>query len=142
MADVYYTPKEYEAAFNKPWGDRDAVYYVDYADTNDVGASHRFWRVGTLEDVKTFTENIDNGEILCATTNCPPDDYFHNRINKKIYRVELVGCHDATVLNVELNEKEYEFLVKISRLVEKEAKFSCMPTLNIILSENEVQNVS
>jgi hypothetical protein len=73
----YYTPKEYEAAFNKPWGDRDAIYYVDYADTNDVGVSRRFWRIGTLGEVKEFISDINNGEVLCATTYCPGDDYFH-----------------------------------------------------------------
>jgi len=81
MPDIYYTPKEYEAAFGKPWGDRDAVYFVDYADTNDVTVSHRLWRVGTLGEQKEYTEDINNGEILCATTHCPAGDYFHGETN-------------------------------------------------------------
>jgi hypothetical protein len=74
---TYYTPKEYETAFNEPWGDRYAVYFVDYYDTNDVGVSHRFWRVGTLEEIKEYTGDINNGDALCAITHCPADDYFH-----------------------------------------------------------------
>jgi hypothetical protein len=69
----YYTPKEYKEAFGEPWGERDAVYFVDYADCN----TQRFWSVGTLEEIKEYADSLDNGEILCATTHCPADDYFH-----------------------------------------------------------------
>ena len=73
----YYTPKEYLTVFNEPWDDRDAVYFVDYADTSGMDTSQRFWRVGTLEKVREYTPDIDNGEVLCATTHCPAPDYFH-----------------------------------------------------------------
>jgi hypothetical protein len=76
MADKYYTPAEYEAAFHEPWRDRDAVYYVDFADKNDVDAGYRFWRVGTLEELK-YMDDVNNGDVLCATTHCPADNYFH-----------------------------------------------------------------
>ena len=78
MNQIYYTPKEYEALFKEPWGDRDAIYLADYADTNDVTGGQRFWRVGTLEEVKEYMKDINNGEVLCATTHCPADNYFHN----------------------------------------------------------------
>jgi hypothetical protein len=77
MKKPYYTPKEYEATFNEPWDERDAGYFADYTDTNDGGTDHRFWRVGSLGEVKDYTDDVNTGEVLCATTHCPSDTYVH-----------------------------------------------------------------
>ena len=77
MAEKYYTPKEYEAAFNEPWGGRDAVYFVDYAEGVD-GSAQRFWRAGALGDLIFLSDlDLESGEVLCATAHCPADDYVH-----------------------------------------------------------------
>jgi hypothetical protein len=84
MNGRYYTPKEYETVFHKPWGGRDAVYFLDYTDTGDGRTFHRFWRAGTLGEVREYMEekNINNGEVLCATTHCPPDNYVHRKLKE------------------------------------------------------------
>ena len=74
---TYYTPKEYETAFKEPWDERDAVYFLDYTDTDTGETGQRFWRVGTLGDVKKFIEDVNGGEVLCATTRCPRNGYVH-----------------------------------------------------------------
>ena len=76
MGKKYYTPEQYKAAFHEPWGERDAVYFADYADTDDAETAKRFWRVGTLGDLR-FMDGLEHGDVLCATTHCPADDYFH-----------------------------------------------------------------
>jgi hypothetical protein len=78
MSERYYTPKEYEAAFHEPWGERDAVYLVDYTDTEAGGTDKIFWRVGTLGDIK-FIDDLESGEVLCATTHCPANNYVHRK---------------------------------------------------------------
>lgn len=80
MKQTYYTPKEYEAAFLEAWGDRDAVYFLDYIDTNEGKTKKRFWRTGTLGELKEFMDDVNNGEVLCATGHCPDDDYIHRKI--------------------------------------------------------------
>ena len=78
MKQTYYTPKEYEAAFHEPWGERDAVYFMDYTDTDEGETDQRFWRVGTLGEIKNFVDDINDGDVLCATAHSPPADYVHH----------------------------------------------------------------
>jgi hypothetical protein len=68
------TPEQYQARTGEPWGERDAVYFVDYTDTDEGGTDQRFWRVGTLGGIKKIVDDINDGGVLCATTHCPPDD--------------------------------------------------------------------
>jgi hypothetical protein len=82
VKQTYYTPKEYEAAFQEPWGGRDAVYFVDYTDTDEGETDQRFWSVGTLGEIKKIVNDINNGDVLCATTHCPPIDYIHQMKGK------------------------------------------------------------
>jgi hypothetical protein len=77
MSERYYTPKEYETAFHESWGDMDAVYFLDCTDTPIGETSQRFWNVGALGEVKDFIEDINGGEVLCATTRCPRSGYVH-----------------------------------------------------------------
>jgi hypothetical protein len=77
VKQTYYTPKEYELAFHEPWGERDAVYFVDYTDTDEGEIDQRVWRVGTLGEIKDFVDDINGGGVLCATTHCPSADYVH-----------------------------------------------------------------
>jgi hypothetical protein len=81
--NAYYTPGEYYEAFQKYWGDMDAVYYLDYTDTNEGEADQRFWRLGTLGELKQLMEDVDNGEVLCATTHRPAGDYVHKNSKHK-----------------------------------------------------------
>jgi hypothetical protein len=78
MSEKYYTPKEYEATFHESWGEKDAVYFVDYTDTDEGKTDCRFWRVGTLCDLE-FIDDLESGEVLCATTHCPANDYVHRK---------------------------------------------------------------
>jgi hypothetical protein len=79
VKQTYYTPKEYEAAFHQPWGDRDAVYFLDYTDTKEGGIGQRFWRVGTLDEMTNYADDLNGGDVICATTHCPPSDYVHQK---------------------------------------------------------------
>jgi hypothetical protein len=80
---TYYTPREYEAAFHEPWGDRDAVYFLDYTDTDEGETGQRFWRIGAFGEIKEFVDDVNGGEVLCATTHCPVNNYIHYIEEKK-----------------------------------------------------------
>lgn len=55
--------------------------------------------------------------------------------NKKTYRIENCGCDDETVGTVELTEKEFNLFNRVFAELNKNSKYSCMPTIYIDLTE-------
>ena len=50
---------------------------------------------------------------------------------KKNYRIALLGCDDTTGFNMDLDEKEYELLKRVSELSIETSEYSCMPIMEI-----------
>lgn len=48
---------------------------------------------------------------------------------KKSYVIELIGCDDTTRFLMELNEKEFKLIEKISKISKETSSYGCMPTL-------------
>jgi hypothetical protein len=49
----------------------------------------------------------------------------------KLYRVELHGCDDTTMFDIELSEEELVAIEKIEDLSIKTSSYGCMPILTI-----------
>lgn len=47
------------------------------------------------------------------------------------YLIALNGCDDTTYCELELNDKELEFLIKISKEINKYSTYQCEPTISI-----------
>lgn len=47
------------------------------------------------------------------------------------YLIVLNGCDDTTYCELELNNKEIEFLIKISKEINKHSGYQCQPTISI-----------
>lgn len=47
------------------------------------------------------------------------------------YLIALHGCDDTTYCELELNDKELEFLIKISKEINKHSSYGCQPTISI-----------
>lgn len=47
------------------------------------------------------------------------------------YLIVLKGCDDTTYCELELNDKELEFLIKISKEINKYSSYGCQPTISI-----------
>jgi hypothetical protein len=103
-----YTPKEYEAAFHEPWNGRDAVYFVDYTDTEDGETDQRFWSVGTLGEIKNILDDTDSGDVLCATTHCPADDYVHQTKEDRMAKKRTI--------TFTVEDFEYEEILRYARM--------------------------
>ena len=50
---------------------------------------------------------------------------------KKLYHIDLNGCDDSTIFEMELSEQEYEFLSRVSELANKTSTYQCMPRLYV-----------
>ena len=50
---------------------------------------------------------------------------------KHLYVIDLNGCDDSTIFEMELTEQEYEFLSKVSELANKTSTYQCMPRLYV-----------
>ena len=49
----------------------------------------------------------------------------------KKYLITLNGCEDTTYCELELNDNELEFLIKISKEINKYSDCECQPTISI-----------
>ena len=49
----------------------------------------------------------------------------------KKYLITLNGCDDTTYCELELNDNELEFLIKISKEINKYSYYQCQPTISI-----------
>lgn len=47
------------------------------------------------------------------------------------YLITLNGCDDTTYCELELNNKELEFLIGISKKINKHSGYCCQPTISI-----------
>ena len=47
------------------------------------------------------------------------------------YLITLNGCDDTTYCELELNDEELDFLVKISKEINKYSDYGCQPTISI-----------
>ena len=47
------------------------------------------------------------------------------------YLITLNGCDDETYCELELNDKELEFLIKISKEINKYSTYQCEPSISI-----------
>ena len=47
------------------------------------------------------------------------------------YLITLNGCDDTTYCELELNDKELEFLIKISKEINKYSTYQCEPSISI-----------
>jgi hypothetical protein len=54
----------------------------------------------------------------------------------KKYKIELVGCDDATCFEMELTKEEFELLTRVSELSKEASEYQCMPTMWIEEKEN------
>lgn len=50
----------------------------------------------------------------------------------KRYEISVDGCDDSTIVEMELNELELEFLKRFSKLVNETSTYGCMPTIDLI----------
>lgn len=48
----------------------------------------------------------------------------------KRYEISADGCDDSTVVEMELNELELDFLKRFSKLVNETSTYTCMPTID------------
>ena len=49
----------------------------------------------------------------------------------KKYKITLQGCDDVTYIPMELDEKDYELLTKLSIKSREISSYGCMPTMRI-----------
>ena len=49
----------------------------------------------------------------------------------KRYKVSVDGCDDSTIVEMELNELELDFLKRFSKLVNETSTYGCMPTIEL-----------
>ena len=47
------------------------------------------------------------------------------------YLITLNGCDDTTYCELELSDKELEFLIRISKEINKWSSYGCQPTISI-----------
>lgn len=47
------------------------------------------------------------------------------------YLITLNGCDDTTYCELELSDKELEFLIRISKEINKYSTYGCQPTISI-----------
>ena len=47
------------------------------------------------------------------------------------YLITLNGCDDTTYCELELNDKELNFLIKVSKEINKYSDYQCQPTISI-----------
>ena len=47
------------------------------------------------------------------------------------YLITLNGCDDTTYCELELSDKELEFLIRISKEINKWSSYQCQPTISI-----------
>ena len=47
------------------------------------------------------------------------------------YVITLNGCDDTTYCELELSDKELEFLIKISKEINNHSGYGCQPTISI-----------
>lgn len=50
---------------------------------------------------------------------------------KKTYKIDLSGCDDNTIFEIELTQEEYNLLKLVSDKSEQVSTYGCMPTLSI-----------
>lgn len=58
-------------------------------------------------------------------------------MNKKLYCIALLGCHDETAIEMELTQEEAELVRRISAATVEESSYCCMPTLVITTVKGE-----
>ena len=46
-------------------------------------------------------------------------------------RISLYGCDDATYIDTDVTEEEYNFLRKLKRLSKDNSDYACQPTLDV-----------
>lgn len=54
-------------------------------------------------------------------------------MEKKMYKIGLIGCDDSTYIDIELSDAEFELMKRISALSEQESSYQCMPTMSVRL---------
>lgn len=52
-------------------------------------------------------------------------------------RIELIGCDDTTKFDMEITQEQYEFLNEISKESKMHSEYSCMPTMEVGILEDE-----
>lgn len=52
-------------------------------------------------------------------------------MNKKLYEISIAGCHDATDIDMELTDVEYELLQKVSEKANDASNYECMPRMYV-----------
>ena len=52
-------------------------------------------------------------------------------IEKKLYRINLEGCDDETIFEMELTESEYQFLLKVAEKANETSTYGCMPRMYV-----------
>ena len=50
---------------------------------------------------------------------------------KKLYQIEVIGCDDYTITQMELDESEYELIKILSEKITAASEYGCMPTMQI-----------
>ena len=51
--------------------------------------------------------------------------------DKEEYKVNLSGCDDSTIFNMELTADEALLLIRVSKKSKEMSDYGCMPTLDI-----------
>ena len=50
---------------------------------------------------------------------------------KKLYSINLEGCDDETIFDIELTLQEYSLLERISKLANETSTYGCMPRMYV-----------
>lgn len=58
-------------------------------------------------------------------------------MNKDLYCIILLGCHDETAIEMKLTQEEVELVRRISTATIEKSSYCCMPTLVITKVKEE-----
>lgn len=56
-----------------------------------------------------------------------------------ILYIEIRGCDDSTLFQIEATELEVIFLIKLERMSKAISEYQCMPIINVYFSEAELK---
>ena len=51
--------------------------------------------------------------------------------------IQLIGCDDATIFDLEMSNEEYEFLKLVSRISYDTSSYNCMPVMKLEVIEED-----
>ncbi len=59
-------------------------------------------------------------------------------MHRRKYRIDIHGCDDSTCFDFDLTYEEYQTLLEICEKSKEVSTYGCMPTIDVKLNENDV----